>query len=799
MRQKPRTLPFLFLIMLTISFSNTHFNQKMFIERQSFLKNSGYWTLNSIFIDDEDPSNNWLITAATQPWCRGSGTWTDPYIIENVTINCLGGDTAIYIRRSYVYFIVRNCTVYNYNIAGIFVEYTNNGQLFNNTVYMGNGNGIYIQDSSNNSISQNIVFDNGYAGIKLDCDYNNSNYNKIINNVIFDNGEAGFYLDGSFNEHILDVNHNNFYQNIVKYNKYGIYSIFADFNNFTENYFINNSLSGIYLKNGDFHNIRRNTAVNNTEEAICINQADNCTIRDNIFRNNGYGIRLYGHNDDTLVYNNNLTKNRFYGIVLGDNDVNDNILFNNTLINNSVNALDSGTNTQWSLHKRGNYWSDYTGIDVDDDGIGDLPYDMPPAGGNMDNHPIFEDGNDVGPNITINLPYEYAVFGVGAPYYDITVFDLYGFHTVWYTIDEGITNYTINKFSDWINQSAWDLKSTEQVIVKFFANDTNGLLGSNEVSVFKDLDVPSINILNPTPNQILGIKPPNFTVKVNDEHLDTMWYSLNYGNDIIFTTNSTFNELEWSAVDNGSVHISFYANDSAGNIYHETTTAWKDAYQPEITINSPLLGDIFGNQPPSFNVFIYDQHLESMWYSLNRLSNYTFYQNGTIDETLWKSIQDDLITFIVYANDTAGNIGYEGIFLRKDMVAPDITIQSPRTNDRFRGLAPVYGLSVLDNFYVDTIWYTMDNGQTNITLSSLSGVLSQEEWELLPEGHITIIFYANDTVGNVGFNEVVIIKEISIPEPSNLFSNPLFYIFTISSTVLGIIILYLYKKKSEKK
>jgi len=68
-----------------------------------------------------------------------------------------------------------------------------------------------------------------------------------------------------------------------------------------------------------------------------------------------------------------------------------------------------------------------------------------------------------------------------------------------------------------------------------------------------------------------------------------------------------------------------------------------------------------------------------------------------------------------------------------------------------------------------------------------------------PERHITIIFYANDTVGNIGFNEVVIIKEITISEPSNLFSNPLFYIFTIPSIVLGITILYLSKKKSEKK
>ena len=96
---------------------------------------SGYWDLTGspILVDDDDPSYNWAITAATNDWCYGVGSWNDPYIIENVTIDGQNSGSCITVKESTVFFIIRNCTLYNSgnNLntldSGIHIKNTRNG------------------------------------------------------------------------------------------------------------------------------------------------------------------------------------------------------------------------------------------------------------------------------------------------------------------------------------------------------------------------------------------------------------------------------------------------------------------------------------------------------------------------------------------------------------------------------------------------------------------------------------------------------------------------------------------------
>jgi len=55
------------------------------------------------------------------------------------------------------------------------------------------------------------------------------------------------------------------------------------------------------------------------------------------------------------------------------------------------------------------------------------------------------------------------------------------------------------------------------------------------------------------------------------------------------------------------------------------------------------------------------------------------------------------------------------------------------------------------------------NGGVNTTFTGLTGSINQALWNALAEGNVVIRFYANDSAGNMGFAEVTIRKDVSVP------------------------------------
>jgi len=185
---------------------------------------------------------------------------------------------------------------------------------------------------------------------------------------------------------------------------------------------------------------------------------------------------------------------------------------------------------------------------------------------------------------------------------------------------------------------------------------------------------------------------------------------------------------------------------------------------PSIIINSPSEDDVFGTSAPSFSVTITDNLLIETWYTLDGgLHNYTFTgSTGTIDQSAWDAMPYGVITLTFYASDIPGNINSTEVNIEKDSQVPIIVINSPSEDDVFGTSAPSFNVTITDTF-LDKQWYTIDGGLHNYTFTGSNGTIDQSAWDAMPDGTITLTFYASGLPGNIGSAEVNIEKNSQAP------------------------------------
>jgi parallel beta-helix repeat protein len=244
----------------------------------------------------------------------------------------------------------------------------------------------------------------------------------------------------------------------------------------------------------------------------------------------GIDIRSY----HSIISSNNISNND-YGIFLS-NCLN-NTIYNN-YFNNTNNAYDDGSNT-WNISKTlgtniidgsylgGNYWSDYTGIDIDGDGLGDfdLPYN---SSGNIQNGgdwlPLTEIGWDTtSPEITdvVDAPDPQVIGG----YVNITciVTDNVGIDEVKVNItypDSSYHNETMMGGSYYYN-STYTMLGTYSYFI--WANDTSDNSNTSATYTFNitpapDTEPPEITNITATP----GIQIPGGSVNITCDVTDNV-------------------------------------------------------------------------------------------------------------------------------------------------------------------------------------------------------------------------------------------------------------------------------------
>jgi len=271
---------------------------------------------------------------------RADSIVLDGFQLQKVGVSYTKDFAAILVFRSRG-FQIRDCILKDV-FFGILIEKSHYGKITNNKIssqaveQYNSGNGVHGWHCSNLEISNNEL-SRLRDGIYLEF----VDESKIFNNNSHNNLRYGL--------HFMFSNHDDYYDNIFTENGAGVAVMFSKFINMRRNHFYKNWGAASY--------------------GLLLKEIYDAEIVNNVFEENTIGAFVEGSTRINYL-NNDFTRNGWAVKIAGGCYAN--IFRANNFLNNS---FDVSYNTKMNDNVfEGNFWSSYSGYDLDKDGVGDVPY-----------------------------------------------------------------------------------------------------------------------------------------------------------------------------------------------------------------------------------------------------------------------------------------------------------------------------------------------------------------------------------------------------------------------------------------
>lgn len=288
--------------------------------------------------------------------------------INNPILDGKGVGKMLYILTSHVEvsgFVLKDSQIsYLDDVSAIRVEAVSDVFIHHNKL-INNAYGIYLAKARNCRIENNDII-----GVNRgDTESGNGIHiwsgkeHLIINNKLSKN------RDGIYFEFVTDskIEGNDSFNN----SRYGLHFMFSHRNTYRHNRFTRNSagVAVMYSKSILMDNNEFSNSVGGGAYGLLLKEISLSEIINNKFLNNSIGVYIEGTTKSHFM--GNLFKNNARALrILGNSDLNK--LEGNVFLQNSFELATNSSVSQNIFEK--NYWSKYSGYDLNGDGFGDVPH-----------------------------------------------------------------------------------------------------------------------------------------------------------------------------------------------------------------------------------------------------------------------------------------------------------------------------------------------------------------------------------------------------------------------------------------